>query len=174
MPKNEEQEARYIHSGRGKWSEKGVPHKGWECVEVEDLGKPAAVCKMCESQAIRYAHYMQHPDYPNILIVGCVCAGHMEEDLAAAQLRDKEMRSRAGKRKRWLTRKWKVSAKGNDWLEADGYRVTVYPKGRTWGATVSANDDSYLQHNRRKYNTSKQAKLAAFDLITKLLARGGR
>jgi hypothetical protein len=171
MPKGEEQEEKYIHSGRGKWSKKGVPHRGWACVEVEGLGELAAVCEMCESQEIRYAHHMQHPNYTDILVVGCICAGHMEGDLASAKLRDKKMRSRIGKRKRWLARKWKVSGKGNDWLEAEGYRVTVYRKGRAWGATVSATDDSYLQHSRKRYKTAAHAKLAAFDLITKILAR---
>lgn len=27
---------------RGKWSKAGVPHKGWHCVDIEDLGEPAA------------------------------------------------------------------------------------------------------------------------------------
>ena len=171
MSKNDKQEEAYIHSRRGKWSQKGVPHKGWTCVDIEDYGSLAGTCEMCESQEIRYAHHMEHPDYDEILAVGCVCAGHMEGDLASARYRDKKMRSRIGKRKRWLTRKWKVSLKGNDWLEADGYRVVVYCKGRIWGATVSATDKSYVQHSRKRFTSSDQAKLAAFDLITKLLAK---
>lgn len=166
-------ETDFIRTGRGKWGKKGVPHKGWECVEIEDLGAPEAICEMCEAQEIRYAHHMQHSSYPDTLVVGCVCAGHMEGNLAAAQSRDKGMRSRFGKRKRWLSRQWKVSKKGNDWLESDGYRVVVYRKGPGWGATVSAIDESYLQHSRRAFPSADQAKLAAFDLVTKLLARSG-
>ena len=95
----------------------------------------------------------------------------MEEDLVAAKTRDKQMRSRSAKRKRWLSRKWKVSRKGNDWITADGYPVTVYKKSAGWGATVAANDESFLQHIRRRFKTESAAKLAAFDLITSLLSR---
>jgi hypothetical protein len=44
---------------RGKWSQPGVPHKGWVCVDIEDLGEPSLTCEMCESQNIRYVHYME-------------------------------------------------------------------------------------------------------------------
>ena len=43
----------------GKWSQIGVPHRGWTCVSVDDLGAPDAVCEMCETQAIRYVHHME-------------------------------------------------------------------------------------------------------------------
>ncbi len=78
-------EERLVAAGRGKWSIAGVPHKGWTCVDIEDLGEPSAECEMCESQSIRYVHHMQHPQYANVLAVGCVCAGHMEGDLAASR-----------------------------------------------------------------------------------------
>jgi len=81
------------------------------------------------------------------------------------------MVSRAGKRRRWLTRKWRVSVKGNEWIQADGYRVTVYPKADAWGVTVGRADDSFVQHGRRRYATSDKAKLAGFDFVTRLLAK---
>ena len=65
-------------AGRGKWSTGNVPHKGWACVGVEDLGEPGQICEMCETQDIRYIHYMEHPEYSHILEVGCVCAENME------------------------------------------------------------------------------------------------
>ncbi|GMR20329.1 MAG: hypothetical protein BMS9Abin36_0924 [Gammaproteobacteria bacterium] len=156
---------------RGKWSQAGVPHKGWSCIDIEDLEEPSEVCEMCESQEIRYVHYMTHPEYPHVLGVGCICSGHMEGDLVSAKTRDAKMQSRAQKRKRWLTRAWKISAKGNDYIKADGYVVTVYPKGKNWGATIAAEVGSYVKHSRLQYRTPEQAKLAAFDVITKLLAR---
>ncbi len=107
-----EREESCVAAGRGKWSQAGVPHSGWQCVEIEDRGEPLAKCEMCESQTIRYIHYMEHLGYPQILEVGCVCAGHMEGDISAARTRESSMKSRAGKRARWLTRKWRISAKG--------------------------------------------------------------
>lgn len=159
-----------VSSRRGKWSVAGVPHKGWACVDIEDLGEPLQECQMCESQTIRYVHYMEHPDYPDVLEVGCVCAGHMEGDLAASREREASMKSRSAKRKRWITRAWKISAKGNPHLTADGYRITVYPRGVGWACTVAAIDRSLLEHSRRNFKTIPDAKLAAFDYITKLLS----
>ena len=69
----------------GKWSTPGVPHKGWSCEGVEDLGAPDAVCEMCETQDIRYVQTMFHPDYEGPLDVGCVCAERMENDYIGAQ-----------------------------------------------------------------------------------------
>lgn len=83
---------------RGKWSVAGVPHRGWMCVDIEDLSSPSAECEMCESQSIRYVHHMQHADFPQVLQVGCICAGHMEGSLAASSAREASMKSRAGKR----------------------------------------------------------------------------
>lgn len=125
---------------------------------------------MCESQTIRYVHHMQHPTYSDILEVGCVCAGHMEGDLAASRAREATMKSRASKRKRWLSRVWRVSAKGNPNIVADGYRVTVYPRGGGWACTVAAVDNSTVQHSRRNYVTQGEAKLAGFDHISRLLS----
>jgi len=163
-----EQEEKLVAAGRGKWSEAGVPHKGWQCVDIEDLGEPQITCQMCESQTIRYVHHMEHPNYEDVLEVGCVCAGHMEGDLVSARTRETSMKNRASKRKRWLTRRWKVSQKGNPWIRADGYRVTVYPRGGGWATTVSTENNSSVQHSRRNYATIELAKLAAFDHITRL------
>ena len=73
---------------RGKWSVAGVPHRGWICVAVEDIGEPKAECEMCEKQKIRYIHYMQHPDYPDVLEVGSTCAGNMEGSLSSSRARE--------------------------------------------------------------------------------------
>ena len=56
----------------------GVPHKGWFCVDLEDLGDILGTCEMCETQSIRYVHHMEHHDYPDVLGVGRVCAEKME------------------------------------------------------------------------------------------------
>jgi hypothetical protein len=73
---------------------------------------------------------MEHPSFQGVLAVGCICAGHMEGDVSAARGREASMRSRASKRTRWLTRNWRMSAKGNPTIKADGFRVTVYARGQ--------------------------------------------
>lgn len=164
-------EEQLIASGRGKWGTAGVPHKGWECIDIEDLGEPELQCEMCESQTIRYVHYMKHANYSAVLAVGCVCAGHMEDDLIAAKERETSMRNRGAKRSRWTTRKWKLSTKGNETIKSDGFRVTVYQRGSGYGATIASLDSDRVQHARRNYETIDRAKLAAFDHITRVLAK---
>ena len=32
----------------GKWENPSVPHSGWECIDIQDLGEPVMTCQMCE------------------------------------------------------------------------------------------------------------------------------
>lgn len=168
-----DKESRLVAAGRGKWSIAGVPRGRWSCVDIEDLGEASLVCEMCESQIIRYVHHMRHDDYPTPLSVGCICAGHMEDDLAAAQSREASMKSRASKRKKWLSRRWRISGFGNEFLDSDGYEVTVYPTGIGWGATLAGINNAYVRHSKKTYDTKDAAKLAAFDVVSILVARSG-
>jgi hypothetical protein len=162
-----------IGNERGKWSPttEGVPREGWSCVEIEDLGRQSAICEMCEDQKIRFVHHMQHENYPRILLVGNRCAGHMEQDDVSAEARTKKMRSRASTRKNWLKRTWKISEAGNEYVTSHGHRVVIRRKGKLWTATIAVGDGSYVRHLHRVFKTSDDAKLAAFDLVTLLLAK---
>jgi hypothetical protein len=152
--------------GFGKWSQAGVPHRGWSCIDTEDLGSPDLVCEMCERQDVRYVHYMQHPDYPSVLQCGCICAGHMEENLTGAQRRDETMRSASRRRRAWPDRKsWKLSQKGNFYIKAEGYQVTVFQKGSAWSAVNSQPSTGFERFARRSYPTVRSAQLAAFDAL---------
>jgi hypothetical protein len=155
----------------GKWCQPDVPHKGWTCIDIEDLGCPAAICEMCEAQEIRYVHTMEHPDYPETLRCGCICAGHMEEDLLAA--RDRERRLRAGQRRRsrWLTRQWGRSAAGNEFVKSDGFHVVVYPRGAIWAARVEHVATGRTRASSLPYQTAGAAKLAAFDAMLAMKRR---
>jgi hypothetical protein len=152
-------------TGSGKWSQLGVPHKGWTCTGIEDLDEPNAVCEMCEVQEIRYVHYMQHPDYPHALGVGCVCAEHMEDDYEGPRRREQALKNAASRRKRWLSRAWRVSAKGNDYLNADGFTVTIFPQENQWGGVLINRQTDEKYFSERQYPTKDAAKLAAFDAL---------
>jgi len=147
----------------GKWSQRGVPQKGWTCIGFEDLGEPAAECEMCENQEIRYVHQMQHPDYPTILDCGCVCAGRMEENYAAASTRESDSKNLAQRRARWLKRKWKVSTNGNDYLKTDGFHIVVFARSGGWSGTITNLANGTVTQARRVYETQDKAKLGVFD-----------
>ena len=157
------------HSLRlGKWSDPNMPHKGWTCEGVDDLGEPSEICQMCESQEIRYVHYMAHPDYPKELVVGCVCAENMAEDYTNPQLREKKLKSLARRRRSWAQRQWRTSTKGNYYLNTEGYNITIFQKtdqrGTYWSFLIKNRFDENTRFARRRYETLdsvKQATLTA-------------
>src|SRR4051794_12220886 len=97
----------------GKGGRGDVPKGGGACVDVTDLEGPYEICAMCEIQQIRFVHTMRHPEYPDELDCGCICAGHMEGDMSAARARETKMRHRADRKDRWLDRQWRRSKQGN-------------------------------------------------------------
>jgi hypothetical protein len=148
----------------GKWAKAGVPHTGWECVSVDDLGEPLLVCEMCEFREIRYVHCMRHPDYPEVLDVGCVCAGKMEADPEDAKRRERDMKNLARRRAKWLDR-WKVSANGKEWRRTPGYRVIIRNLIQGWTFKVVRRADRYEYNAPERFSSSNEAKLAAFDFL---------
>jgi hypothetical protein len=160
------------HRHRGKWSAPGVPHRGWVCVNVEDLGESdSAVCEMCETTKIRYVHTMAHRNYPEALRVGCVCAGHMEQDLAAAREREARVRKRSSRRTRWLHH-WRTSRNGHPFINTkDGLNVAVFRKDQGWGARLVDRRTGYITESTKAYASEEAAKLAAFDAIERYRER---
>jgi hypothetical protein len=197
---DEEIERQAIASGRGKWGRAGVPHRGWECVRwydnkdrydgqgrsgpEEDVrlhptfelagNEGETICQMCESTEIRYVHVMQHPDYrEGDLHCGCICAGHMSGNLAAARSRERSMRNRATRRGRFPRRKgWKVSAKGNSHIKVDGYHVVLVRRGGGFGIGLTPPGAEDMMWGRKTYPTEHAARLGAFDAIEIVRERG--
>lgn len=85
---------------RGRWSEPNLPHKGWTCVDMQDLGPEEngawIICEMCQCSEIRYAHHMTHPDRDEEIVAGRTCAGNMEENYIDAERRENNLK-RAGR-----------------------------------------------------------------------------
>lgn len=107
------------------WKREDVPHSGWECEGVSDLGEPVGICEMCGYQIIRYAHHMYHKDYGH-LTAGCVCAGKMEGDVEAAKKRESDFKNRQSRQTHFYLKKWKKSHKGNEYLKIDGHIIVLY------------------------------------------------
>jgi hypothetical protein len=152
-----------IKPNKGKWSKKGVPHKGWVCVDVEDLKEPSQICEMCESQTIRFVHYMKHDDFEDGLGVGRTCAEHMEENYERAEAREKKLKTAARHRTNWSQRGWKTSAKGNDYKNIDGFNIVILFKNNKWSYVIKVNNNDKGKFSPHKYETVEDAKLAAYD-----------
>jgi hypothetical protein len=138
-------------------------------VGIEDLDEPSELCGMCESIEIRYVHLMEHPDYPDTLGVGCICAERMEQDYVGPRLREKRLRSRAQRRANWARRVWHISAKGNLYLNTEGFNLTVFSTsgatGEHWGLKVTHRESGREQFGRRRYQSAEAAKHAALDAL---------
>lgn len=157
----------------GKWSQKGVPQKGWTCTDVDDLGEPAETCEMCEAVQIRYVHYMTHPGFEGTLAVGCVCAERMEDDYTGPRRREQALKGAATRRGRWLLRKWQRSRAGNSYINTDGFNITIYAKaGGGWGGRILERTTNRAVEARRQYQTEDAAKLGAFTGMIFLKGRG--
>lgn len=159
-----------------RWNKPGIPHRGWECVDVIDL-KPGdhepydpATCEMCGNESLRFVHVMEHPEYLGGLEVGCVCAEKMCKDYDG-QARERRLVNRAKRRAKWLTREWRLSSNGNPYLRVEGYNVGVYPdkfrpgKWRWWVGFGNAMSNSPIS-----YPSIEAAKLAVFDALANKLA----
>lgn len=152
---------------RGKWSLAGVPHKGWICINVEDLGTPSIRCEMCESSEIRYVHYMQHPSYPAVLACGVVCAGHMEEDLVGATSREHSLKSLARRRANFPKRKtWYVNRNGRPQIKVGQFIVTMFQKSNGWGGVVNHPRLPNGAFTRERFSDLQSAQKAAFDTLS--------
>ena len=70
----------------------------------------------------------------------------------------------AGRRKRWLTRTWKVSQSGNPYLKTDGFHIVIYPlSDDSWGGKITELGTGAAVTNRKRYLDANKAKLGAFD-----------
>ena len=107
------------------WKRDDVPHDGWTCVDVIDLGEPSGVCRMCGRQIIRYVHVMRHPDYPRTIGAGCVCAGRMEGDPERAKAREAAFKNRLARRETFLALKPRLSRGGNRYVRYKNEAVTL-------------------------------------------------
>lgn len=157
------------------WDTPGVPHKGWRCVDSEDVRSDGQsvedtsyeTCEMCGQEQIRYVHLMEHDDYPVPLRVGCICAGKMTEDYGGTKRREARLRNRATRKTRWLRRKWKCSQKGNPYLNVQGHNLTVFRdrfKPGFWKYCIDRRRFSQSSHQ-----SEQAAKLALFDEFCRII-----
>lgn len=164
---DESSERQAVARGWGKWGQAGVPHKGWHCIDMDDLGPDRdhwQTCEMCETMEIRYAHVMRHPDYPTQLTCGCVCAGNMEQNLTAARRREALMKNDLKRRNAFpRLKEWRLSQKGNPWIQRDGWNVTIFPRGNGFKAVLSRGKDKIFLP--KIFPSVEEAKLAAYDTM---------
>jgi hypothetical protein len=151
------------------WSEPGFPHLDWRFVGVDDL-RPEdgeddyerGTCEACGRDDLRFVDTLKHDDYPTEIKTGCECASKLEGNSTAAKIREKALSNRAKRRKKWLTRNWRVSANGNEYLTHKGYKLGVSPQGLKWKYWLINTSNSHIFGKSGRYDTADEAKLALF------------
>lgn len=148
-------------------SRSDLPKTGWFLVDVSDSYEAAFTCENCKFPHVRYVHELKHKQTGKTVQVGCVCAEHLTQDFATPRLREKTLRSLAGRRLRWPTLNWKRSHKGNLYLRKQGIVIVINRAGRGWSASYKPSDDDFESWTSVQgwYDTPEEAKLAAFDAL---------
>jgi hypothetical protein len=152
--------------------ERQPPDLGWTCIDVEDLGADGSdyipgVCEKCGNDVLRFLHTLEHPDWPEQMVVGCICASRMCEGYDGRG-RETELKNLAIRRSRWLTRNWRESRKGNEFLNLKGYNLGVFPDSRhpgKWNWWIIKGN--YKRYGDGPYPSSDHAKMRLFDYLTK-------
>lgn len=108
---------------------------------------------------------MQHPDYPDIFAVGCVCAEHMEQDYMRPKAREKRLRSAASRCRTWAKRQWRVSERGNPYLNTEGFNLTVFPRGFRWTVSVANRANGNSRVGAKTHESLEAAKAAAINAL---------
>ena len=143
------------------WKRDDVPHEGWVCVNIIDLGEPVGTCRMCGHQIIRYVHVMQHPDYYRTIGAGCVCAGRMEGNPDAARERENAFKNRQARRETFLRMPLKRSRNGHEYLKYKGEIITLLEDKFKKGHYKTVLWNKYSM----SYPTKEEALADAYDIL---------
>lgn len=148
------------------WKEKDIPHKGWYCHDVIDLGYGNySSCEMCGNERIRFVHTMKHPyriDNP-VLEVGCVCAEKMTDDYVKPKEREKALRNKSKRKETWMKKSWPMSRKGNYYLNHNGDIIIIFEtRERLFGILVNKHFSS------KRFTSYLDAKEEAFEFYNQI------
>ncbi|MBQ3590584.1 MAG: hypothetical protein II979_01470, partial [Clostridia bacterium] len=143
------------------WKRDDVPHEGWECTGIIDLGEPVGICRMCGHQIIRYVHIMRHPDYHRTIGAGCICAGRMEGDVERAKQREADFKNRQNRLETFLSLPRKRSRNGHEYVKYKGEIITLLEDKFKKGYWKTAFRNKYSA----PFATKEEALREVFDVI---------
>jgi hypothetical protein len=96
----------------------------------------------------------------------------MEQNYDRAVEREKGMRSRADRRKRFPARKgWELSTMGTPHIKVDGYHIVIAKRERGYGIGVKPPGGGKRIWGSKTYPDLRSAQLASFNALEYLKAR---
>jgi len=156
-----------------EWNKLNVPHKGWKCVDVMDIGENSnsiegmeyEQCEMCGIEKIRYVHIMEHPEYQNQMRVGCVCAEKMSEDYVNPRKRENELKNKINRRKNFNRKEWKVNSNKRTYSKKyKGENITILQsKYGNWGIFFVGYN--IWDYQGKKISSFEMAEKVAFEIF---------
>lgn len=146
------------------WNKPGIPHKGWQLVDVYDVRENGEsveetnyeTCMMCNNERIRFVHVVTHYQIEGEFKVGCICAEKMTDDYINPKLLEHELKSRTTKRVNWTKKKWKSTQNGNYKLTFEGHALLIFTDNKTGKYKCKIDD----QFGKKSFDTIAQAKMA--------------
>lgn len=133
------------------------PLTKWNHIKVEDLGDKKERCPCCRRQTFRYGHILEHPDWPDPIRVGCVCACKLTTDSVIPKARLKAAMARSNRLLRFLDNGWEVDRPGGYIRKYKWDRVLVRPF--SWGYIYQINYGDFSD----TVKTLQLAKVGAFE-----------
>jgi hypothetical protein len=158
------------------WKTIGVPHKGWQLIDVIDVREDGQsewethyeTCMMCGNEKIRYVHVVEHAEVSGEFRVGCTCAEKMTSDYLNPKRRETELRNRSNRRVNWKKKEWKRSKNGNYFLNIEEHFLLIYKEAQSNNFKVKIEKT----FGNKTFDTLEKAKIAAFNGIEYLKEKG--
>ncbi|MDZ7713173.1 MAG: hypothetical protein U5L06_08695 [Rhodovibrio sp.] len=99
----------------------------------------------------------------------CLRRAHGNRPPGGAQPRERWKRNEAQRRANWLKRAWRVSQRGNEYLNVDNFNVTVFQRpDQHWGGRILHKPTGTKRASQLPYRSKNEAKLAAFDKLQEM------
>lgn len=147
----------------------GAPLDGWRCIDVidvkgdEDDEVDFSTCELCGCSNVRFEHIMAHEEYFEEVTVGCICAGIMEGDILKAKERERLMRNRAQRRKRFVAKGWEYDPWGKLYRDYKDMRAFLHKCAD--GYSVQVGGRMIYEYRKKRIRDTLSAAYAAFDAL---------
>lgn len=157
----------------GNWNREGVPRKGWQCMDVFDLAEeaeqdediPYEQCEMCGNEKIRYVHIMRHPEFPDELHVGCVCAEKMTDDYVNPRKYETALKNKAARRRNFNKVDWRFNSVKNTYSKKyKGEYITIM-QGVYGGWGIFFANQKIWEYDGRRIRSFEDAEKVAFEIF---------
>lgn len=151
----------------GRWLDDTFPKTGWKFAAIKDYGVGGQSCAMCGHAGLRFLHLMTNDQIPEVLTLGLQCAELLEQDWYRPAKRERRHQDELRVGKDWPSKRWKLSSRGNPYINVRGFNITIWDKGRAgFGVTIKLQnkfDGSFEINGKKLYKTLEEAKAGALD-----------